>query len=175
MVLRLKITVLFTYRRVRHFCEHRVEMAVGSGSFAAFAFTGTLTVARATTRPRSKVLMAGESTHVGPGFCQQSPSAALAHSRYRIELLDGGTKRRGRYGPQSLVHAGDLLFQKVVLIKQLAQQKAVMLGQLSVQGALQLRYLLPQLLLGEIGQYRCIFLATDQRFNHLSPRCPQHI
>jgi hypothetical protein len=66
------------------------------------------------------MLVARESTHVGPGFRQQSPSTALTHSCDRIELFYRGTKRRGRYGPHALAYAGDLLFQKVVLIEQLA-------------------------------------------------------
>src|SRR6058998_3461520 len=109
MILRLEIAVLFAHRRVGHLREHRVEVTVGRRGFAAFAFTGTFTVARTTTRPRGKVLVAGESTHIGPSFRQQAASAALAHSRYRIELLDGGTKRRGRDRPQPLANACDLL------------------------------------------------------------------
>jgi hypothetical protein len=35
MVLRFKIAVFSTFGRVRHLCEHRVDVTVGSGSFAA--------------------------------------------------------------------------------------------------------------------------------------------
>src|SRR2546430_1368328 len=102
MVLRLKITVLFAHRRVGHFREHRVEMTVGCGGFTAFAFAGTLTVARTTARPRGKVLVTGKSTHIGASFRQQGLSTTLADSRNLIKLFYRGTKRGGRYRPQPL-------------------------------------------------------------------------
>jgi hypothetical protein len=40
---------------------------------------------------------------------------------------------------------------------------------------LQLRYLLAQLFLGEIRQHAGVFLASDQRFNHPSPRYAQNV
>ena len=138
MVLRFEIAVFGTYRRVRHLGQHRVEVTVGSGGFAAAPFAGTFMVARTAARPRGQVLVARESTHVSPRFRQQRSSPALADSRYRIKLLYRGTKRGGRYRPQPLANAGDLLFEKVVLSEQLPQQKSVMLGQLSLQSALQL-------------------------------------
>src|SRR4029450_1441742 len=138
MVLCFEIAVLGAHRRVRHLGEHRVEVAVGRGGFAAAAFAGAFMVTGTAARPRGKVLVGRESTHVGPGFRQQRPSPTLADSCEGIGLLYRGTKRGGRYRPQPLAYACDLLFEKVVLSEQLPQQKAVMLGQLSFQSALQL-------------------------------------
>ncbi len=58
MVLRFEIAVFGTYRRVRHLGQHRVEVTVGSGGFAAAPFAGTFMVARTPARPRGKVLVA---------------------------------------------------------------------------------------------------------------------
>ena len=41
MVLRFEIAVFGTYRRVRHLGQHRVEVTVGRGGFAAAPFAGT--------------------------------------------------------------------------------------------------------------------------------------
>src|SRR5262245_43104729 len=111
MVLSFKIAVFGTYRRVRHLGQHRVEVAVGSGGFAAAPFAGAFMIAGTAARPRGKVLVGREATHVGPGFRQQSPSPTLADPRHRVELLYRATKRRGRYRPQPLAYAGDFLFE----------------------------------------------------------------
>src|SRR6202008_3727782 len=144
MILRLKIAVLFAHRRMRHLSQYRIEMTIGSRGFTATPFASAFMIARTATCPRSKVLVTGESIHVGSGFRQQRPSTPLAHSRYRIELLDGATKRGGRYRPQPLANTRDLLFQKVVLIEQLAQQKTMVIVDLSLQRTLQLRNLIAQ-------------------------------
>ena len=91
MVLRFEIAVFGPYRRVRHLGQHRVEVTVGSGGFAAAPFAGTFMVTRTAARPRGKVLVARKSTHVSPGFRQQRPSPALAHPRHRIALQIGGS------------------------------------------------------------------------------------
>ena len=57
MVLRFEIAVFGTYRRVCHLGQHRVEVTVGSGGFAAAPFAGTFMVARTAARPRGKVLV----------------------------------------------------------------------------------------------------------------------
>src|SRR4249919_1607656 len=85
MVLRFEIAVFGTYRRVRHLGQHRVEVTVGSGGFAAAPFAGTFMVTRTAARPRGKVLVARESTHVSPGLRQQRSSPTLAHPRNRVE------------------------------------------------------------------------------------------
>src|SRR6266498_2107486 len=100
MVLRFEIAVFGTYRRMRHLGQHRVEVTVGRGGFAAAPFAGTFMVTRTAARPRGKVLVARESTHVGPRFRQQRPSPTLAHPRHRIQLFYRGTKRGGRYRPR---------------------------------------------------------------------------
>src|SRR5207247_2562637 len=156
LLLGFEIAVLGAHRRVRHLGQHRVEVAVGSKGFAAAPFAGAFMVTGTAARPRGKVLVGRESTHVGPGFRQQRPSPTLADSWDGIELLYRGTKRGGRYHPQPLAYAGDLLFEKVVLSEQLPQQKAVMLGQLSFQSALQLGNLAAKLALGQIRQRRDI-------------------
>src|SRR5438445_13607001 len=130
MVLCFEIAVLGAHRRVHHLGEHRVEVAIGSGGFAAAPFASAFMVTGTAARPRGKVLMGRESTHIGPGFRQQRPSPTLADSCDGIELFYLGTKRWARYRPQPPAHARDLLFEKVVLSEQLPQQKAVMLGQL---------------------------------------------
>src|SRR5881397_1447307 len=175
MVLRFEIAVLGAHRRVCHLGEHRVEMAIGSGGFAAAPFAGAFMVTGTAARPRGKVLVGWESTHVGPGLRQQRPSPTRADSCDGIELLYRGTKRGGRYRPQTLAYTGDLLFEKVVLPEQLPQQKAVMLGQLSFQSALQLGNLLAQFALGQLRQRRDILLPGNQPLNHLASRHPQHI
>src|SRR4029450_3977333 len=138
MVLRFEIAVFGTHRRVCHLGQHRVEVTVGRGGFAAAAFASAFMVTGAAARPRGKVLVGRESTHVGPGFRQQRPSPTLANSHNRVELFYRGTKRGGRYRPQPLAYARDLLFEKGVLCEQLPQHKSVMLGQVSLQSALQL-------------------------------------
>src|SRR5215831_10885317 len=100
----------------------------------------------------------------------RSPTPATASSCSTAARNEGG-----RYRPQPLAYARDLLFEKVVLSEQLVQQKAVMLGQLSLQSTLQLGNLLAQLTLGQLRQYGHVFLPSDQRFDHLAPRYPQHI
>src|SRR6266511_1066685 len=175
MGLRLEIAVFGTHRRVGHLGQNRVEVTVGSGGFTAAPFAGAFMVAGTLARPRGKVFVSGESTHVGPGFRQQRPRPTLADPRNRVKLFDRGTKRRGRYRSQPLAHACDLLFEKVVLSKQLAQQKAVMIVELSLQRALQLGNLVAQLTLGQLRQHRYVFLPGYQRFNHLASRHPQHI
>src|SRR6266542_3972732 len=115
MVLGFEIAVLGAHRRVRHLGQHRVEVTVGSGGFTAAPFASTFMIAGTLARPRGKVFVRGESTHVGPGFRQQRPSPTLADSRNRVELFYRGTKRGGRYRPQPLAYAGDLLFEKVIL------------------------------------------------------------
>src|SRR3990172_204087 len=144
MVLRFEIAVLGAHCGVRHLGEHRVEVTVGRGGFAAAPFAGAFMVAGTLARPRGQVLVAGGPTHVDTGVGQQRSTATLADPRYGIELLDRGTKRGRRYRPQPLAYAGDLLFEKVVLSKQPGEQKTVMLGQLSLQSALQLGNLASQ-------------------------------
>ena len=172
MVLRFEIAVFGAYRRVGHLGQYRVEVTVGRGGFATAAFAGAFMITRTAARPRSKVLVAREATHVGAGFCQQRPSPALADPRHRIKLFYRGTKRGGRYRPQPLAYAGDLLFEKVVLSEQLPQQKAVMLSQLSFQSTLQLGNLAAKLALGQIRQHRDILFPRNQRFDHLASRYP---
>src|SRR6266545_2936492 len=175
MVLCFEIAVLGAHRRVRHLGEHRVEVAIGSGGFAAAPFAGAFMVTGTAARPRGKVLVGRESTHVGPGLRQQRSSPTLADSCDGIELLYRGTKRGGRYRPQPLAYARDLLFEKVVLSEQLAQQKAVMIVKLSFQSSLQLGNLAAKLALGQIRQRRDILLPGNQPLNHLASRHPQHI
>ena len=175
MVLRFEIAVFGAHRRVRHLGQHRVDVTVGSGGFAAAPFAGAFMIAGTLARPGGEVLMGRKPTHVGPGFCQQRLGSTLTHPRNRIKLLYRGTKRGGRYGPQPLAYAGDLVFEKVVLLEQLPQQKAVMLGQLSFQSALQLGNLAAQLALGQIRQHGDVFLSSDQRLDHLASRRPHHI
>src|SRR5687768_8344003 len=74
MVLRFEIAVFGAHRRVRHLSEHRVNVAVGSGGFAAAPFAGTFMIARTAARPRGKVLVGRKPTHVSPGFRQQRSS-----------------------------------------------------------------------------------------------------
>jgi len=75
MVLRFEIAVFgYAPPRVCHLGKHRVEVTVGSGGFAATPFAGAFMVTRTAARPRGKVLVGRESTHVGPGFRQQRPS-----------------------------------------------------------------------------------------------------
>ena len=99
MVLRFKIAVLATHRRVCHLGKHRVEVTVRSRGFAAAPFAGAFVVTGTAARPRGKVLVSRESTHIGPGFGQQRPGPTLPHPRNRVELFYRGTKRRGRYRP----------------------------------------------------------------------------
>ena len=87
MVLRFEIAVFGTHRRVRHFGQHGVEVTVGSGGFATASFAGTFMIAGTAARPRGKVLVAWEATHVGPGFRQQRSGSTLADPRHRIELF----------------------------------------------------------------------------------------
>src|SRR5687767_1518389 len=68
MVLRFEIAVFGAHRRVCHLGEHRVNVAVGSGGFAAAPFAGAFMVTGTLARPRGKVFVRGESTHVSPGF-----------------------------------------------------------------------------------------------------------
>ena len=100
MVLGFEIAVFGTHRRVRHLGQDRVEVTVGSGGFTAAPFAGAFMVAGTAARPRGKVLVGLESTHVGPGFRQQRLSPTLADSRNRVELFYRGTKPGGRYRPQ---------------------------------------------------------------------------
>src|SRR5262245_34776473 len=58
MVLRFEIAVFGTHRRVRYFGQHRVEVAVGSGGFAAAPFAGAFMVTGTAACPRGKVLVA---------------------------------------------------------------------------------------------------------------------
>jgi hypothetical protein len=105
MVLRFEIAVLGTHRRVRHLGQHRVEVTIGSGGFAAAPFARAFMVTGTAARPRGKVLVSRESTHVDPGFRQQRSSPTLADSGDGIELLYRGKKRGRRYRPQPLAYA----------------------------------------------------------------------
>lgn len=138
MVLGFKIAVFATHRRVRHFGEHGIEMTIGRRGFSAFALAGAFLIARTLPRPGGKVLMGGESTHVDPGFRQKRSGPALCDSDNGVKLLDCGTKRGGRDRPQPIADFDDLFFEKVILLKQLAQQKAVMIREFSFQSALEL-------------------------------------
>src|SRR5207244_12975912 len=80
MVLRFEIAVLGAHRRVCHLGEHRVEVAVGSGGFAAAPFAGAFMVTRTAARPGGNVLVGWESTHVGRGLRPQRPSPTRAGS-----------------------------------------------------------------------------------------------
>ena len=175
MVLRFEIAVLGAHCGVRHLCEHRVEVTVGSGGFAAAPFAGAFMVAGTLARPRGKVLVAGESTHVGASFRQQSPRPALTDPRNRVKLFYRGTKRRGRYCPQPLAYARDLLFEKVVLSEQPEEQKTVMLGQLSLQSALQLGNLASKFALGQLRQHGHVFLPPQSALqSSCAPTPPSH-
>src|SRR5437773_7946703 len=99
MVLCFEIAVLGAHRRVRHLGEHRVEVAVGSGGFAAAPFAGAFMVTGTAARPRGKVLVGRESIHVGAGFRQQRPGPTLPDPRNLVELFYRGTKRGGRLPP----------------------------------------------------------------------------
>src|SRR4029077_13965584 len=138
-------------------------------------FAGAFMIAGTAPRPRGKVLVGWESTHIGSGFRQQRSGSTLADPGNLIELFYRGTKRGGRHGPQSLAHAGDLLLEKVVLSEQLPQPKALILGELSSQSTLQLGNLRAQLMVGQIRQHSYIFLPSKQPLNHLASRHPQHI
>src|SRR4029077_8744325 len=115
-----------THRGVCYLGQHRIEVTIGSRGFAAAPFAGAFMIAGTAPRPRGKVLVGWESTHIGSGFRQQRSGSTLADPGNLIELFYRGTKRGGRHGPQSLAHAGDLLLEKVVLSEQLLQQKPVM-------------------------------------------------
>ena len=52
MVLRFEIAVFGTHRRVRHLGQHRVEVTVGSGGFAATPFAGAFMVAGTAGPPK---------------------------------------------------------------------------------------------------------------------------
>src|SRR5438128_62344 len=85
MVLRFEIAVFGTHRRVCHLGEHRVEVTVGSGGFAAAAFASAFMVTRTAARPRGKVFVGGESIHVSPvsansALAPRSPTPAIASS-----------------------------------------------------------------------------------------------
>src|SRR5439155_26973483 len=121
MILRFEIAVFATHRRVCHLGQHGIEVTVGRGGFAAFAFAGAFMVTGTADRPRGKVLVGRESIHVGAGFRHQRPGPTLPDPRNLVELFYRGTKRGGRYRPQPLAYARDLLFEKVVLSEQLAQ------------------------------------------------------
>src|SRR5512146_1369516 len=54
MVLCFEIAVFGTYRRVCHLGQHRVEVAVGSGGFAAAPFAGAFMIPGTAARPRGK-------------------------------------------------------------------------------------------------------------------------
>src|SRR5207247_6009961 len=95
MVLRFEIAVFGTYRRMRHLGQHRVEVTVGSGGFAAAPFAGTFMVTRTAARPRGKVLVAREWSRVGPRLRQQGPSPKLPQPRHRIALVYRGTEPGG--------------------------------------------------------------------------------
>lgn len=99
MVLRFKIAVLATHRRVCHLGKDRVEVTVRSGGFAAAPFAGAFVVTGTAARPRGKVLVSRESTHIGPGFGQQRPGPTLPHPRNRVELFYRGTKPGGATAP----------------------------------------------------------------------------
>src|SRR5512141_1710507 len=175
MILRFEIAVLFAYRRMGHLGQHGVQMTVGRRGFATFAFAGALVVARALPRPRGKMFVSREPSHVRTGFGQKRLGAALGHPADRIKLLDCRYKRAGRYLIDPLRHDLDLLVDKIVLHEQLAQHEPMMITELSRQRAAQLGNLVAQLLLRQLGQYAWVFLAADQRLDHLASRDSQHI
>ena len=144
MILPFKIALFGTHRGVRYFGQDRIEVAIGVGRFTGFAFAGTFMIARALAGPRSKVFMGWKSTHIGSGFCQQSSSAAFGDAGDGVELFYRGLKRGGGEHPQTLADALDLVFEKIVLFKQLVQQKTVMIGQLPLQRNVAIRGSCPE-------------------------------
>jgi hypothetical protein len=96
MVLGFEIAVFGAYCRMRHLGEHRVEVTVGGGRLAATPFAGAFMVTGTAPRPRGKVFMRRESTHIDPGFRQQCSRPTLSNPHDGIKLLYRGTKRRGR-------------------------------------------------------------------------------
>src|SRR5918996_444246 len=79
MVLRFEIAVLTAHRRMSNLGQHRIEMTIGRRGFAAATLAGAFMIAWTASRPRGKVLMRRESTHVGAGLGQQSPGSTLGH------------------------------------------------------------------------------------------------
>src|SRR5687767_14224990 len=111
MILRFEIAVSGTHRRVCHLGKHRVNVTVGSGDFDAAPYAGAFIITGTAVCTSGRVLVGSKATHVGPGFSQQPPGPTLADPGNCVELFYRGPKRRGRYRPQPLAHAGDLLLK----------------------------------------------------------------
>ena len=174
MILRFEIAVLRAHRRVRHLGQHRIEVTVALRRFTASPFAGSFPVARTVARPRSKVLVAWESTHVDPRLRQQRPRPTLADSRHRVELFYRGSKRGSRDHPQPLATRA-ISFSRSRTAQQLSQQKTVMLRQLSFQSSLQLGNLPAQLLWATSASSLTSFSPASALQSSFFPILPTHL